>query len=71
MEEEIETPKDLLERLANSNESTGEDSEKMEKILRYMGFENARVTGGLAYLEGRGAPVSINKMAEIILEGLE
>ncbi|MFB6076238.1 MAG: hypothetical protein ABEK17_03785 [Candidatus Aenigmatarchaeota archaeon] len=68
---EVETAKDFLERLADSNKSTGEDALKMEQILKYIGFKKTRVTSGLVYLEGRGIPYSVNEMAEKILEGLD
>lgn len=57
-----------LEGLAQSNTSSDEDSARMENLLHRMGFAKARVVLGVAYPDGKGAPVSIHSMAQMCLD---
>jgi|TARA_R110000744_G_scaffold215160_1_gene334025 hypothetical protein len=57
--------------LADSSESTEEDSRLMQKYLRQSGFSKATVVYGVVYLTGYGFPRSVHSMASIILEELE
>tara|TARA_R110002012_G_C11348284_1_gene579235 strand:- start:240 stop:458 length:219 start_codon:yes stop_codon:yes gene_type:complete len=59
-----------LEKLADSDTSTEEDWGSMQTYLRMstMNMPKAVVTYGVVYPEGYGMPLSINKMAEVIME---
>jgi len=57
-----------LEQLAASDTSTEDDWGMMQTYLRRSGMPKAVVTYGVVYPEGYGPPLSINKMAEVIME---
>ena len=59
---------DWLEDLANSTQSTEDDSSIMQGMLRQMRFPKAVVVCGVVYVNGRGRPVSIHSMAKMILD---
>uniref|UniRef100_A0A6M3KWB2 Uncharacterized protein n=1 Tax=viral metagenome TaxID=1070528 RepID=A0A6M3KWB2_9ZZZZ len=61
------TIKDWLEQLAGDSLSTERDSLQMESILRRVGFNKARVTCGMVYLDGSGEPASIHAVAQAIV----
>ena len=74
MTEEVKkrTIRDWLEELASKNESSEDDSLKMQILLRRNGaFPIAVVVLGIVYLDGIGTieapPTSIHEMAKIIL----
>jgi len=60
----METTTEWLNRLANGNESTHEDSETMQQVLRYMGYKKAVCTCGIVYPYGFGINYSINQIAK-------
>ena len=68
---EATTIKEWLDELANSNQSTDQDSTMMQNYLRRVGFGKAVVVLGIVYLEGRGTldfpPCSLHSMAKMIL----
>lgn len=61
-----------LEQLAASSESTEQDSNKMQNLLHRVGFSQARVVLGIAYLDGHGTieapPVSIHSVAKMLVD---
>ena len=57
-----------LEGLAESSESTEDDSMLMQNYLRKSGYTKATVVYGVVYLTGYGFPTSIHSMAKTILE---
>ena len=61
---------DWIEQLAASDTSTEDDWGLMQTYLRMstMNMPKAVVTYGVVYPEGYGMPLSINKMAEVIME---
>ena len=74
MTEEVKkrTIRDWLEELASKNESSEDDSLKMQILLRRNGaFPSAVVVLGIVYLDGRGTieapPTSIHSMAKMLL----
>mgnify|MGYP003137540737 CR=1 FL=1 len=60
-----------IAELANSSESTEEDSIVMQNYLRRSGYGKARVVYGVVYLTGYGYPMSIHTMAKAIAEDFE
>uniref|UniRef100_A0A6M3JUT7 Uncharacterized protein n=1 Tax=viral metagenome TaxID=1070528 RepID=A0A6M3JUT7_9ZZZZ len=62
------TIKDWLEQLAGDSLSTERDSLQMESILRRVGFNKARVTCGMVYLDGAGEPASIHSVAGMLVK---
>lgn len=66
------TIKEWLEGLADSNQSTEQDSRMMQNLLRRI-YPECIVTSGIVYVEGRGTleypPMSIHTMANAILIG--
>lgn len=62
------TIKEWLQGLANSNQSTDEDSSKMENLLHRVGFPKARVVVGAVYIEGKGRPTDIHSTAKTLLK---
>ena len=61
--------REWLGELVESSESTEEDGMMMQRYLRAIGFGKAIVTYGVVYPDGYGRPVSIQSMANLILEG--
>ena len=59
---------DWIEQLADSDTSTEDDWGLMQTYLRRSGMPKAVVTYGVVYPEGYGMPLSINKMAEVVME---
>lgn len=61
-----------LEQLASSNQSTEQDSNKMQNLLHRIGFPQARVVVGIVYLDGHGTmdapPASIHSIAKMLVE---
>jgi hypothetical protein len=74
-QEKGETVGEMLKRLAESDTSTDEDSQKMQNLLRYAGFPKAVVVVGIVYLEGQGTmeapPTSIHSVAKMLMKGAE
>lgn len=64
--------KEFITRLAEADKSSETDSRYMQSLLRKLGFVQARVVGGIVYLEGRGTitapPTSIHTIAQNIKE---
>ena len=75
MENEKETYRDTLNRLATTNTSTDRDSAIMESLLHKMNFPRARVVLGTVYLEGRGTlscpPYDLHATAKMVLLEVE
>lgn len=63
-----QTVKEWLVELATTNQSTDQDSIKMQNLLRRCGFPSAVVTCGIVYTEGVGRPLDIHSMAKMILQ---
>ena len=59
---------DWLEQLAESDTSSEDGWGLMQTYLRKSGMTKAVVTYGVVYPEGYGPPLSINKMAEVVME---
>ena len=64
-----ETIKDVLERLAATNESTEKDDVIVEYVLHKIGFEKAKVTCGIVYFNPPfEPPQDIHSVAKTIIE---
>ena len=61
------TVKEWLESLTKTNQSTEDDSIRMQNLLRRIAFPYARVVIGIVYPEGTGRPIDIHSMARMIL----
>lgn len=59
-----------LWRLAEENTSTSDDDQRMQNILRLLGFTKAVCTCGIAYLMGEGEPIDIHSIAKKLQEAL-
>ena len=63
---------DWLEQLADSTQSTEEDSRMMQGLLRMMKFHKAVVVCGIVYVDGHGTmdspPTSIHSMARMLVK---
>ena len=63
---------DWLEQLADSTQSTEEDSRMMQGLLRMMKFHKAVVVCGIVYVDGQGTmqapPTSIHSMARMLVK---
>jgi len=66
-----ETIGQLINRLAKTDTSSEEDSQKMQYILQKLGFNYAKVVCGIAYMEGKGFPVSIHTLARKLKQACE
>lgn len=68
------TVKEWLEHLANTNQSSDEDSTKMQNLLHKVGFPLARVVLGIVYIEGKGTveapPTSIHSIAQMLVKSI-
>ena len=62
------TVAEWLKGISSDNTSTEEDSQKMQNLLRGMGFSKARAVMGVVYVDGRGQPASIQSMARMLLD---
>ena len=66
------TVKEWLEGIAASTTSDEQDGEKMQNLLRRVGFPRAVVVVGIVYVEGRGTidfpPMPIQGIAEVLLK---
>ena len=66
------TVKEWLVSLANTNQSTDQDSAKMQNLLHRVGFGSAVVTCGIVYLNGHGTieapPTSLHAIAKMLLK---
>jgi hypothetical protein len=62
------TKREWLQQLANSTTSTEQDDTIMQDLLHRINLPKARVVCGVAYLEGIGQPISIQTVAQMILE---
>lgn len=60
-----------LEGLAETSKSEDQDSNMMENLLHKVGFPEARVVVGIAYLEGKDTmeapPMSIHQVAKMLV----
>jgi len=67
----METYRELLQRLANSNTSNDTDSIAMQNLLRRLGFGDVKVVLGVVYLEGEGTiespPTDIHAVARCLI----
>lgn len=67
-----QTIKEWLNSVANTTQSSDEDSRMMENLLHKAGFSLARVVVGIVYLVGEGTidfpPTDIHSMARMILK---
>ncbi len=61
------TIREWLNKVASTNQSTGDDDTQMQTLLRRAGFPKAVVTCGIVYTEGAGQPVDIHSTAKAIL----
>jgi hypothetical protein len=61
------TIKDWLVELGKSSQSTDEDSETMQNVLRGIGFPKAVVTCGIVYFDGAGDNADIHSVAKILV----
>ena len=63
---------DWLVQLANSTESTEDDSARMQNLLHRIDFPKAVVVCGIVYTDGHGTlespPTSIHSMAKMIVK---
>jgi hypothetical protein len=68
------TIREYIEKMANANQTTGEDDGIFQGILRRIGFSQAIVTCGIVYLEGRGTidapPAAISQIAKMVLKAI-
>jgi len=68
-----QTVKEWLDELANSSESTEQDSAMMQNLLHRVGFSKAVVVCGIVYLEGKGTlyapPTDLHTIARMLIEG--
>lgn len=68
------TIREYIEKMANANQTTDNDGQTFQGILRKLGFPNAIVTCGIVYLEGRGTidapPAAIPTIAKGILKAI-
>ena len=68
-------PIGLIRKLMDSNTSTEEEGQQFELILKALGFNKAKVTCGVVYLEGKGTltcpPTSINSTAGMIMAEID
>ena len=57
-----------IEDIASSSASTEDDANRIQHLLRQIGFPSARIVLGIVYLEGRGTmenpPTSIQAIAK-------
>jgi hypothetical protein len=61
---------DWLKDLASRNTSTEEDERIMLVLLHKFNFPNARIVYGIVYIDGKGAPSSIQAVAQAMIEGV-
>jgi hypothetical protein len=59
-----------LGRLVEENTSTSEDDQRMQNILRLLGFTEAVCACGIVYPMGKGVPIDIHSMAKKLQEAL-
>jgi len=68
------TVNDWLIDLSQSNQSNDLDAQKMQAVLRKMGYPDAICVLGIVYLEGKGTieapPMSIHQVAGLLLKHL-
>jgi hypothetical protein len=63
-----ETIEERLKKIAKSNTSNEDDEKVILYLLRTSGLSNAVVTCGLVYPTGYGHPMSIQQVAQSILD---
>lgn len=63
-----ETIEERLKKIAKSDTSTEEDEKIILYLLRTSGLSSAVVTCGLVYPFGQGKPMSIQQVAQSILD---
>lgn len=72
MIQQEQTVKQWLEQVAGTDTSTEQDSDRMQNMLRRVGFPSAVVVMGVVYVEGYGTvdypPMSIHFMAGVLLK---
>ena len=72
MIQQEQTVKQWLEQVAGTDTSTEQDSDRMQYLLRRIGFPRTVVVMGVVYVEGHGTvdypPVSIHFVAEVLLK---
>jgi hypothetical protein len=61
------TVQEWLENLSKARSSSEQDSRMMQNLLHRVGFPKAVVVYGIVYPEGKGQPMSIHSMAEMML----
>ena len=70
----METGTDILKRLADTNTCSDPDNTFMQLVLHKLGFNNAVVTCGIVYLDGRGTlenpPADIHTYANALLKNI-
>ncbi len=61
-----------IEDIANSSSTSDEDANRIQRLLRQIGFPSARIVLGIVYLDGRGTmenpPTSIQSIAKSLVE---
>lgn len=69
---EYKNGKEYLEMLSNANTSTEQDAQRIQSLMRLLGYPACVVVYGIAYLDGVGTianpPRSIHSVAKLILE---
>ena len=70
-----ETGREILNRLANTESSSESDSGFMQMVLHKLGFNNAIVTSGIVYIDGKGTlenpPMDIHSYAKALIIGVQ
>jgi hypothetical protein len=56
-----------LENLSKAKSSSEQDSRMMQNLMHRVGYPKAVVVYGIVYPEGKGRPVSIHSMAQMML----
>ena len=61
-----------IEDIANSSSTSDEDANRIQHLLRQIGFPSARIVLGIVYLDGQGTmenpPTSIQAIAKSLVE---
>jgi len=61
-----------IEDIANSSSTSDEDANRIQRLLRQIGFPSARIVLGIVYLDGLGTmenpPTSIQSIAKSLVE---
>ncbi len=58
-----QTVEEWLEQVADSDESSDQDCNRMQNLLRKVGYHSAVCVLGIVYMKGEGYPLSIHAVA--------